>query len=60
MRTWLDVFFSNRRWYRRWRGGYWARWYIDSPVCCLCWFNDLAPGQRPGLGRGTPTVEDYR
>ena len=57
---WLDVLFSNRRWYRQRRGGYWTQWYIDWPVCGQVWFCYLRPGERPALGRGTPTVEDYR
>lgn len=55
---WLD----NRQWYRRWRGGHWERWWIDMPVGADVWIHDnfVRYGSRPGLGRGTPTVEDWR
>lgn len=28
---------TNYRWYRRWRGGHWERWYVDHPICSDIW-----------------------
>ena len=53
---------ENWRWYRRWQGGHWERWYIE---CCWgeLWLDFLActrqTGGRPPLGRGTPTCETW-
>lgn len=53
----------NQRWYRRWQGGHWERWYIDAPVASDLWLDYLActrqTGGRPPGGRGTPTCEDW-
>lgn len=52
----------NHRWYRRWQGGHWERWYIE---CCRAelWLDYLActrdTGGRPPLGLGTPTCETW-
>ena len=51
-------------WYRRRRGGRWERWWIDTPVASYMWFHNprfpqVGRDGRPGLGRGTPTVEEY-
>ena len=51
------------RWFRRLRGGKWTRWYIDFPVVGEFWFPEsegIDENHRPGLGRGTPTIEDWR
>lgn len=54
---------ANWRRYRRWQGGHWERWYIET-VWDDLWLDFLActreTGGRPPLGRGTPTCEDYR
>jgi hypothetical protein len=56
--------FSSFRWYRRWYGGVWELWHVDSPVNGQVWHELDGPtegGPRPSpLCRGTPTVEDYR
>jgi len=52
------------RWFRRWVGGHWERWWIDSPFAFTGWF-DMPYGcskkgaYRPGLARGTPVCEDW-
>lgn len=58
----LDIFLSRWQWYRRWRGGHWECWYLDVPVAAMSWFHNepfATNGTRPGLGRGTPIIEDY-
>jgi hypothetical protein len=57
--NWADHIFSRWRWWRRWRGGHWERWYIDTPVGSCLWFRERLWPDRPGLGRGQPEVEDY-
>ena len=54
------------RFYRRWCGGHWERWYLDIPVGGHYWFREAycgrmqgSPSSRPGLGRGTPRCEDW-
>ena len=53
---------SNWRWYRKWQGGHWERWYIEACWSDL-WLDYLActrdTGDRPGTGRGTPTCETW-
>ena len=61
----MRVLLSECKWYRRWYGGVWEQWYVDSPVNRTVWHNVVAPtaetGVRPAvICRGTPTVEDYR
>lgn len=50
------------RWYRRWHGGRWERWWIDICASAI-WLNvDPArcwPQYRQPCGYGTPAVEDY-
>lgn len=60
-RDWQDHWLSRFRWYRRWRGGRWQRWWIDTPVASDMWFHnpDWGRDDRPGLGRGIPDEEDY-
>ena len=54
----------NRRWYRRWQGGHWERWWIEPCWSDLwldmpkgCYHDDHA--RRPGAARGQPTCEDW-
>lgn len=51
------------RWYRRWAGGHWERWYVDYPVCGDYWFRTdgcyLKRETRPGLCRVLHKCEDY-
>ena len=54
----FDWIFDRWQWWRRWRGGHWERWIIDYPVCSELWMQ-RPHGGRPGLGRGTPTCEDW-
>lgn len=60
---WLYVGFSNYEWCRRFLGGHWERWYIDTPVNSFCWLPvdacSVPLGARPGLGRGTPECREY-
>ena len=73
MKHWLQkrlrYLCSNRKWFRKWYGGYWEQWYIDCFHCDI-WFdidkksalngiiNDEAKF-RPGCGFGTPYCEYY-
>lgn len=50
---------ADFRWYRKWRGGRWERWWIDD-VHCFAWFQNDGPERPHPLCRGTPVVEDYR
>lgn len=59
---WLDHWLSRFKWWRRWRGGRWERWFIDTPVGSWLWFRNPrwpAADPRPGLGRGLPDVETW-
>lgn len=49
---------SKWRWYRRWCGGHWERWWIDSPVAGSIWLQN-AHGERPGLGVSREACEDW-
>jgi len=55
----FDWFLSNRQWWRKWRGGHWERWIIDSPFNADIWMQREHGGERPPLGRGTPTCEEW-
>jgi hypothetical protein len=50
------------QWYRRWQGGHWERWYIETLWADL-WLDvdhcTRGTRLRPPLGRGTPTCEDW-
>lgn len=46
------------RWFRRWVGGHFERWWLDVPVTAELWLR-RAHGTRPPLGRGTPVCEDW-
>jgi len=57
----LKYNFSNKKFIRKFIGGYWECWYID--IChCDIWFN-ISKEQlcdfRPGCGHGTPYCEYY-
>jgi len=53
----MDWYLCHFCFYRRWRGGVWKKWWIDSPVASSIWFhNELG---QPGLARGTPFIEIY-
>jgi hypothetical protein len=56
----LDYLFDRFRWYRRWIGGRWERWYLDYPVHGEMWErrNSEESGPPP-LARGGAVVEDY-
>jgi len=47
---------SGLRWYRRWRGGHWERWYVE--MVGLIWLR-RDHGTRPPGGHGTPECEDW-
>ncbi len=55
---WIDVWLTQYRWYRQWCGGHWERWWIDGVFACL-WLR-VEHGDRPGLGFGSPTCEDWQ
>lgn len=51
--------------YRRWWGGHWESWYNDY-THSDCWYSrpscsrpDGVEVWRPGMGRGSPTCEDW-
>ena len=48
--------------YRKIKGGYWEKWYIDC-IHCELWFertlNQIQNKERPGCAFGQPTVEYY-
>ena len=52
---------EDRRWYRRWKGGHWEEWWLDSPEHQFRWFQHryCETDDRPELGRGTPTCEEW-
>lgn len=58
---------SGWRWYRKWIGGHWERWYLDTPMNTMHWFHHAYCREecvtwydgRPGLGRGTPMCEEW-
>lgn len=55
----LIPFLSGFRWFRRWCGGHWERWYLDNFHADV-WFRKPCGGERPHpLARGTPTCEDW-
>jgi hypothetical protein len=49
------------QWYRRLAGGHWERWWLDTPCNFYTWIEDkyCDTRERPGLGRGTPTCEEW-
>lgn len=58
----LQWMLSNWRWYRRWYGGRWERWWVDCPVCSMCWHTgnlQRYDGRPSPLCRGTPVVEEW-
>lgn len=61
----LRALLSSFRWYRRWHGGVWERWWVDGGVNSCVWHElpttSKELGRRPSvICRGTPVVEDYR
>lgn len=61
--TWVGRMLGEYRWFRRWAGGHWERWWVDyvhaplwhSVECCA-----HETGDRPtSVCRGTPTCEDW-
>lgn len=61
---WLAVVgFAEFQWFRKWCGGKWEQWHVDSPVNSVIW-HDVKEfskdcGERPPLCRGTPVLEDW-
>lgn len=37
MKRFLASFLCNYRWFRKWHGGKWERWWVDSPVNSFVW-----------------------
>jgi len=59
MEVWLEIWFGNYKWCRRWVGGRWECWWIDC-CCSMIWLKmDSRKDGRPGCGYGTPRVEQY-
>lgn len=54
----VESWASRWRWYRRWCGGHWERWWIDMPVASSMWLQN-AHGERPGLGVIREACEDW-
>lgn len=54
----VDHTASKWRWYRRWCGGHWERWFIDVPVASTMWLQNVH-GERPGLGVVCDECEDW-
>jgi hypothetical protein len=62
MKTLLNIFFGEYRWYRKLVGGKWMRAHIDFPVCSCLWLdvpNWADMNYREPLWRGTPKMEIY-
>ena len=62
MSIWFKSFFSKYRWYRRWYGGRWELWWVQS--FWSDFWHDVSvdkchPEYRPRDCFGTPTIEDY-
>lgn len=58
---WLDYLFDRFRWYRRFCGGHWERWYIEA-VHGYVWIHRTGCYRqidRPPAARGTPECEDH-
>lgn len=53
-----EVLFSRFRWYRRWRGGHWEKWWIMPPVASTMWLQG-EHGTRPLGGGILDECEDY-
>ena len=50
---------SDFRWFRRWVGGAWERWYLDV-IHADVWFRRACDGSRPcAIARGVPSREVY-
>jgi hypothetical protein len=54
----FDSTASRWRWYRRWQGGHWERWFIGPPVASTMWLQNVH-GERPGLGVICDECEDW-
>lgn len=56
--------FTRYQWFRKWRGGRWELWWVDSPINAAVWHHRSVEedmDQRPtAICRGTPIIEDYR
>jgi len=57
IKTILDVFFSDRKWYRKKVGGKWICWQLDPTIGTQIWVRGDEP-KRPEY-RGSPIIEDY-
>ena len=55
--------FSNRKWARKYIGGYWEKWYVEiihGPIWMYVTKEQAYNlNWRPGTGRSTPIVEYY-
>lgn len=61
--SWGNVFFSGFRWWRRYCGGKWERWWVDV-VYCDSWhpvteFSRIYGDRPTAICRGTPIEEDW-
>lgn len=62
MKSFLSLFLSAFKWYRRWHGGKWAFVYVDHPVCSHMWLPiPIAADRsyREPLWRGMFEFEDW-
>lgn len=61
--TWAGRMLGEYRWFRRWVGGHWERWWVDY-VCADLWHSvercERETGIRPtSVCRGAPTCEHW-
>lgn len=60
----LMTCFARFEWFRRWWGGHWEQWFVDSPVIGILWLDFVGctrdnPALREPLLRGTAVCEDH-
>lgn len=56
--TFIGHVLSDYRWFRRWVGGHWERWWIDY-VHSDIWHHRPHGGRPCSIARGTPTCEEW-
>ena len=66
LRKILRLYFSGFKWFRKWHGGHWERWYIALPINSFCWifqeegcFNNNH-NRKPELAYGMPKCETWK